>query len=386
VSSNKPIYVRLLAANLFLFFGFNIWQSLFNNFAVEELAVRADQIGLIQSVREVPGLLSLWLTVLAVVFSEMQILSLSTVVLGLGLILTAYAHSWAALIVGTMVMSIGFHAFYPFSSAIALKITEGRATPRLLGILQAVGALAAVAATLTILLGLKTWGYRNLFIIAGVVTIVSGLAIWRRERMGNGRRRQRIVLRRRYWLYYVLTFLMGCRRHMFTTFAIFLLVQRYGLPAQRTALLLLVNSLLGMLLFRYLGEVVGRVGERLSLTVTFVLLVGIFMGYAFVNNLWALIGLYMLDNLLFGPGLAVESYFKKIAIGPDEVTSNMTIAQTVNHIAAIFVPTVGGIIWQSRGPAVTFIFGAVIALISLAFTQFMRTPSVETTPQYVSTA
>ena len=156
--SKKALVLRLILGNLFLHFGFNTWRSLFNNFAVEELAVRADQIGLIQSLREVPGLLGFWLAFLALVLSEMEVLSLSTVVMGLGLIATAGAGSWGTLIVGTMITSIGFHAFYPNSSAIVLKISEGRETPRLLGIVRAVGALAAVAAAVMVLLAVEAWG------------------------------------------------------------------------------------------------------------------------------------------------------------------------------------------------------------------------------------
>jgi predicted MFS family arabinose efflux permease len=372
LTSKKGTITRLLAGNLFLYFGFNIWRSLFNNFAIEELAVRADQIGLIQSIREIPGLLGFWLAFLALVLSEMQVISLSTVVMGVGLIATAWAGTWGTLIAGTLFSSIGFHAFYPNSSAMAIKITQGRGTPRLLGILRASGALAAVIAAGAVILTVNRWSYRQIFIAAGAVTAVGGLAIWRRERGEDRRQRQRIVFRRRYWLYYLLTFLMGSRRHMFTTFAIFLLVQRYGLPAQQTALLLLINNLLGTLLFRFLGDLVGRVGERLVLTANFLLLTGIFLGYAFLDSLIVLGIFYVLDNLLFSINLALESYFKKIAVSEEEVTSNMSMGQTINHVAALFVPIVGGLIWETYGSAVTFICGAAIAVISLLVTQFMQ--------------
>ena len=107
MSSKKANIYRLVAGNLFLFFGFNVWRSLFNNFAIEELAVGADQIGLIQSIREIPGLLGFLLAFLALVLSEMQVLSLSTVVMGLGLIATAWAGTWGSLIAGTLFSSIG---------------------------------------------------------------------------------------------------------------------------------------------------------------------------------------------------------------------------------------------------------------------------------------
>jgi len=369
--SKKATINRLIAGNLFLFFGFNVWRSLFNNFAIEELAVRADQIGLIQSIRELPGLLGFWLAFLALILSELQVLSLSTVVMGLGLIALAWADSWASLIVGTLIMSIGFHAFYPYSSAVALKATEGRETTRLLGTIRSAGAVAAVAATLSVLLMIKFWDYRTIFIVAGGITAIGGLAIFRRERGGEGRHRERIVVRRRYWLYYVLTFLMGSRRHIFSTFAIFLLVQKFNLPAQQTALLLLVNNVLGIVVFRYMGDLVGRVGERWTLTGNFALLFVIFLGYAFLDSLIILSIFFVVDNLLFGFNLALESYFQRIAVCPEEVVCNMNVGQTINHIAAIFVPIAGGLMWETYGSEATFIAGAAIVLVSLALTQLL---------------
>jgi predicted MFS family arabinose efflux permease len=301
--------------------------------------------------------------------------------MGLGLIASAWANSWATLIVGTLIMSLGFHAFYPYSSALALKASAGRDTPRLLGTIRAVGALAAVAATALVLLTTNAWSYRTVFIVAGIVTTVGGLAIWRREQGGDARPRQRIVFRRRYWLYYLLTFLMGSRRHIFTTFAIFLLVEKFRLPAQQTALLLLVNNILGIVVFRYLGDVVGRVGERWALTVNFLMLIAIFLGYAYLESLAVLAVFFVLDHLLFGFNLALESYFQRIAISPEEVTSNMSMGQTINHVAALFVPVAGGLIWEAYGSEATFLAGTAIVVVSLVFTQFIRSePQAATEP------
>jgi len=108
------------------------------------------------------------------------------------------------------------------------------------------------------------------------------------------------------------------------------------------------------------------------LTANFLLLIGIFMGYAFLDSLVVLAIFYVLDNLLFSINLALESYFKKIAVSAEEVTSNMSMGQTINHVSALFVPVLGGLIWTTYGSSVTFMCGAGIAVISLLVTQFMR--------------
>ena len=73
-------------------------------------------------------------------------------------------------------------------------------------------------------------------------------------------------------------------------------------------------------------------------------LFAVFVGYAFIPYLPALYVLFVLDNVFFGFSLAVDSYFQKIAHGPEEITSNVSMAQTINHISALVVPILGGIL------------------------------------------
>ena len=79
-----------------------------------------------------------------------------------------------------------------------------------------------------------------------------------------------------------------------------------------------------------------------------------FLGYAFVPYLPVLFALFVLDNIFFGFNLAVESYFQKIAHSPQEITSNVSMAQTINHISALIVPVLGGILWEQISPSATF--------------------------------
>jgi predicted MFS family arabinose efflux permease len=151
---------------------------------------------------------------------------------------------------------------------------------------------------------------------------------------------RQVILRRRYWLYYTLTFLMGSRRHILTTFAVFLLVRKYGISVQTTATLFLINSLINTYALQLVGRLVGRLGERLMLSIASATLIFVFLGYAYVTYLPALFVLYVLDNILFGFNLALTTYFQKIAIAPQEVTSNLSVGQTIEHIAAV-VATAG---------------------------------------------
>ena len=91
MKDSKQLFRTLVIANLFLYFGFNLWRALFNNFAVEEIGVTATQIGLLQSLRELPGLMGFLLGFLAIWLSEMRIMGLSVLLMGLGMILVPHA-------------------------------------------------------------------------------------------------------------------------------------------------------------------------------------------------------------------------------------------------------------------------------------------------------
>ncbi|MGD2041958.1 MAG: MFS transporter, partial [Anaerolineae bacterium] len=224
-------------------------------------------------------------------------------------------------------------------------------------------------------LRIPAWGYRTtLYVAAGIVIAGSVLAVrngFGRDK-GVQREKRKVVFRQQYWLYYVLTFLMGVRRHIFTTFAIFMLVQIYDVPVQMTATLLLVNNLIGILSSTLLGYLVARLGERLVLTINFAGLIGVFLGYAYIEYVPVLFALFVLDHVFFGFNLAVESYFQKIALSPEEITSNVSMAQTINHVSALIIPVLGGLLWEFVSPSAPFLVGVGVAIISLVLVQFIR--------------
>ncbi|MFQ6014310.1 MAG: MFS transporter [Anaerolineae bacterium] len=371
MENRRDIYKALLLTNFLLFFGFNLWRAIFNNFAVEELGVQANQIGLIQSLREIPGLIGFSVGFLALFLAEINILGLSVMLLGAGLAATGWAYDFASLILGTLVMSVGFHFFFSSSSSVVLMLATKDESPKVLGRLRSIGSFAAVVATIMVFLIVEPLGYRGLLYLAGGVTFLGGLVTFLRSPKSLGVSfEQRIIFRRRYMLYYVLTFLMGSRRHIFTTFAIFLLVSVHGISAQQTAILFLVNSLLTTYAYQQLGRLVSRFGERRILTVNFILLALVFLGYAYISYLPILYLLFVIDNILFGLSITLSTYFQKIAT-PEEITSNISMAQTINHVAALFVPAAGGVIWTLYGPQATFLAGVAIVLISLVLTQRM---------------
>ncbi|HEY45063.1 MAG TPA: MFS transporter [Anaerolineae bacterium] len=375
-ADKRRTLIFLLISNFLLYFGFSIWQTMINNFAVEEIGIGPASIGWLQALREVPGLMGFLLGFLALFVSEVRIMSLSVILLGMGIFLTGQANNIPFLFVSAVVMSFGFHFFIPCNDGVILMTLEKEQTPKTLGQLRSLGAIAALTGTIMVYLLAGGWGYRTLFMVLGGAIALGGFLLLPLGGTQEGLPpRRQVILRRRYWLYYALAFLMGSRRHIFTTFAIFLLVREHGIGVQTTAILFLVNSLVNIYTLQLVGKLIGRLGERMILSIAFSALGFIFLGYAYVTYLPVLFVLFVLDNILFGFNLALTTYFQKIAVTQEEITSNLAVQQTINHIAAVVVPVIGGAAWELFGSQMPFLVGVGIVFVSLVMVQLMRVPA-----------
>ena len=382
MTDNRQIMKTLFISNMALMFGFNVWRAVFNNLAVENLGMDAVAIGIIQSIREIPGLLGFFFLVMVALFrSELRSMGTNIIVLGVGLVITGVADSLLILTVGTLVTSIGFHYFYSGSQAVLLQVTKTEDTPYALGRLSSMGSLATFIAMLSVSGSALFLDNRTIVIIGGIIVIVVGLVLLPRmnvpQRYPGEGKRAREAFRREYLMYYALTLLQGMRRHIFTTFAIFLLVQVHGLQTWQTALLFLINSVANYFALPQLGRLVGRFGEQRVLTFNFTGLMFIFAGYAFIDSTPVLLVLFVLDNIFFGFNLAVNSYFQKIAVRPEDITPNMSIGQSINHVAAVIIPVVGGWLWATFDASIPFLIGAAVAFVSLFVVNQMRVPQKE---------
>ena len=172
-----------------------------------------------------------------------------------------------------------------------------------------------------------------------------------------------MVLRKRYWLYYVLTFLSGARRQIFIVFAGFLMVEKFGFDVATISILFLVNAVLNMLFAARLGRLIGEIGERKILIFEYVGLAIVFTAYAFVNSAGLAAALYIIDHFFFALAIAIRTYFQKIA-DPADIAATAGVGFTINHIAAVILPAVLGFLWLIS-PSAVFLVGSTLAVLSM---------------------
>jgi MFS family permease len=367
---------RLFGAATFCYaFGFAVYNGLFQNFFREVLHGGPGQLGILESLREVPGLLTAFTAGSLALISETRIGSLALLISAFGIAATGYTTTYWPLVAVTVFWSIGMHLWFSLSPAITLTLADGKEGGRHLGRMAGIGAVAVLIGLAATRAAKPHAAYRDLFLAAGALIFVAGISasfIARRQRPND---RPRLLLRKEYGLFYWLTFLEGCRRQIFGTFAPFVLIVVYGARVETMLNLALVNAAVSTFAAPAIGRWIDKLGERTMLTIYYIALIGVFGGYALIPRVGVLYAFYMVDNLLFAFAIGITTYLNGI-VRPDEMTPSLTMGTTMNHIAAVIVPVTGGVLWKTVGDfRIPFWIGIGVVLLSLAAAR--RIPAAE---------
>lgn len=369
----NPMFRFLIVLTICSTAGLQVWRTLFNNFAVDVVGLDGNHIGVIQSVREIPGFLALLVVFFLLIIKEYRLSALSILFLGAGVAITGLMPTYGGLILTTLVMSFGFHYYETTNQSLTLQHFDIKTSPWVFGKQRSYAAASNIVIGILIYFSQRFLSYNQMYLIFG--GMIAAMGIWALfQNPAKGRetvpQRKRMILRKRYWLYYFLTFMSGARRQIFIAFAIFLMVQRFHFSLKEIALLFIINNIINYFLSPMIGKAIIRFGERNVLSLEYFSLIFIFLAYAGVQSKILVALLYIFDHIFFNFSIAIRTYFQKIG-DPADIAPSMSVGFTINHIAAVVLPAVGGFLWliDYRIP---FVAGAVLSAISLAAVQKIR--------------
>jgi hypothetical protein len=367
----RPMALLFLMA-LAMPIAFNTWSALLNNFVIEAASFDGADIGLLHTVREIPGFLAVGVIAIIIFVREQVLALVSLVLLGVATAVTAWFPSMGGILMITLLSSIGFHYYETVNQSLQLQWLDKQEAPRVLGWLLAAGSTATLVAYVAIMALWDTLGlsYNVVYMVGGGTTVVIAifalLAFPQFE--APNPQTKKMILRKRYWLYYALQFMSGARRQIFVVFAGFMMVEKFGYDVHEITLLYLINLVVNIMVAPLLGRAVGHFGERRTLGFEYLGLVTVFLCYGGVYYLgWGVAvaaTLYVLDHIFFGLAIALKTYFQKIA-DPSDIAPTAAVAFTINHIAAVFLPVSLGLLWL-WSPAAVFFLAAAMAGISFA--------------------
>ena len=350
---------------------FATWSALLNNFVIEVANFDGADIGWLHTVREIPGFFAVGVIAL-IMFIREQVLGLvALMMLGAATAVTAQFPQMGGILVVTMLSSIGFHYYETVNQSLQLQWIDKDKAPQTLGWLLSAGSAATLAVYVLIVIGWERFNlnFSIVYWLSGgftaVVAIFCMLAYPQFE--APHPQTKKMVLRRRYWLYYALQFMSGARRQIFVVFAGFMMVERFGFAVNEITQLFMLTLIINMIAAPFLGKLVAVFGERRALIVEYVGLCVVFFAYGGIYYFgWGVVlatVLYVVNHIFFSLALAIKTYFQKIA-DPADIAPTAAVAFTINHIAAVFLPALLGYLWL-QSPGLVFLLAAGMAVVSL---------------------
>lgn len=374
-TENRQMYLFLAVLTAASMVGLQGYTILFNNYAVETVNLDGFQVGLTQSIREIPGFLALTAIYVMLVIREHRLAALSIVLLGFGVALTGLFPTFGGVALTTLIMSFGFHYYETVNQSLTLQYFSTHQSPLVMGRLRSLAAVSSIVSAALIWLMGFVLEYRGMFLVVGGMVMLGGLwATFRDPTHENvPPQKLRMFLKRRYWLYYALTFLSGARRQIYMVFSMFLLVKVFHFSVQAITVLFIINNLINWLINPMIGRAINAFGERTLCTVEYAGVIAVFLTYAWSSSKWVVAGMYILDYILFNFAVAIRTYFQKIA-DPGDIAPTSAVGFTINHVAAVFLPALGGYLWM-LDYRIPFIMGAALGAVSLVLAQFIRVPA-----------
>ena len=349
---------------------FSVWSALLNNFVIQIADFDGSDIGLLHTVREVPGFLAIGVILIIMFLREQTLGLISLALLGVATALTAYFPSVSGLLIITLISSFGFHYFETVNQSLQLQWLPKEKAPQIIGWLVGAGSIATLIVYLGIIIGWQKLelSFNFIYLTSGGLTALIAILclLFFPTFKTETKQITKLVLRRRYWLYYALQFLSGARRQIFVVFAGFMMVEKFGFEVHQLTALLLINLAINIFVAPLFGHFIAHFGERRALIIEYLGLVFVFVAYGGIYLFdWGVVlaaTLFVQDHLFFGLRMALKTYFQKIS-APEDIAPTAAVAFTINHIAAVFLPVLLGLLWLIS-PAIVFMVAALLAFLS----------------------
>jgi len=379
---------RMLLATMFFGATSGIFMSTLNNYLSEVHGFDAGNRGWLEFPRELPGFLIFMVVgFLLMHMRESRIAALAMVSTAAGALGLGYlSPGTALLVVWIVVWSMGDHIIFAVEGPLGLKLAKKGGEGRRLGQLGGARNMGVILGVGSVWLLARFVGdrYDLFYLIGGVSAMIAGVLYFRLNIGMQDAPSRRLVYRREYHIFYAISALFGIRKQIFMVFGTWVLVSLHQVPVSTIALLYFLASALGVLMRPLLGDVIDWLGERKVLAADEVMLLAVCMVYAFASDVFAapwdlriLYGAYMLDHILFALRVARTTYLKKIALDPADITPTISLGITIDHVVAMTLPVLSGIIWERYGHQWVFVLAGAIAVGGFFICLRIRVPEQE---------
>jgi predicted MFS family arabinose efflux permease len=369
----------LLLAGTTAAFGFSMaaQQNIVSNFFENDLGLAGPEFGYITAIREIPGFLLIFLTALFYRLSLPHLTALALTLLAVGYGFFGFADSFWSVTPWVIISSMGYHTFLQTQAALGMSLTTENRSGGILGRLAAInqgGALVAMAFVL-VAFHFEWLDFLQTFIICGLFALLAAVLVSRVPDMHNGEpvekaaKRDRIVFRKHYNLYYLISLLDGARQQIFFSFGLWVLVDHFNLGVPAISAIMLVTAAIAMFAGPWIGHRIDAHGERTMLGLVNIAYIVALLGYALVDQVSVAIFCYVIYSFIFPlSAMGASVYLRKIAPARD-VAPSLAMGLTMQHAAAVVVPILTGFVLNYVGYQIPFLVASVFAAITVIITR-----------------
>ena len=393
---NRQRAVRLFVAVLALTALANgLGNTIFSNYFNEVFHIDSVQRGFIEVPRESPGILCMVLVAALGFLGNLWMAVVAQALVLVGFIVLGWmSPGYGIMLVFLFIHSLGMHFFMPLNDAISMDLAEKGKVGATLGKFKGVTTLFNMAAAVMVFFGFRT-GFFSFhskiilpFAIGGVCTaaavvLLAALALSAPQK--NAVKNHKLLFRKQYMPYYMVTLAYGCQKRIKIVFAPWVIINLLGQGADTVALLTIATHLAGTWAAPWIGKLLDKLGVKKMLWVEAVYIavsfsvMGVLAGMLASGvfdpgswQTWLVYGAYVLC-VLFEQFNMVHSYMMRaIALDPGEVTQTLSVGLSVDHVMAIIASPVMGLIWHSFGVQYVFYLAALSALLQLAAASMTR--------------
>ena len=367
--------------------GIGCFQAAFNNFLVDMYDIDGIDRGVLEFMRETPGVLLIAILALLHKCSDWRVLRIGTLISLAAAGLHMVPVPWMGAVVFITIWALGEHLVMPVRQSLALSIAREGKSGESLGIVTSainagtvIGSLVVAAIFFIGTRCLGDCGQRVLYnTVWCCVMLLLALSVFLGGCMGGpgvqGRPRPSFYFRRKYSKFYALELFYGARKQVFFTFGPFVLIKLYGMDTKDIALLFGVSAFLTALCGgRLIGRLTDRWGYRNVMIWDTVVLSVVCVLYGFAKDIFppkiavtvACVN-YIVDAILSNASIATNLYARTLSESQEELTATLSSGISVNHVITVFYAVFGGWVFDQYGAGVLFASAAALALANSAF-------------------
>ena len=347
----------------------------------EDLDFTVMKRSMLETPRELPGLLSVVIIGMMNGLGDIRIAAVANIIGGTGLLFFGMTPNvFSMVLLFLMVYSTGQHLYLPLSNTIGMSFAGEGNFGEKLGQVQSVTSMSVIgtSALLYILYKCFDASYAVVFTIAGAAMIAAGVLffiIGRDSRKIVGTRR--FIFRREFKMYYILSVINGARKQITITFVPWLLIDIFGRSVTYITAMFFIVCILNVFFKPWYGRLIDRRGESYALQFEAVIMFAACIGFAFAKvtlpfgmALAAVSVCYVGDKLMEQTsGMARATLAKKISREESEVARTLTMGQSMDHAVSMCIPVCAGALWYAGGAngyIYVFIGALIISMVNFA--------------------